>query len=462
MVAARWLDLRGDEAPTTPRSHRGAGRIFETLGAALQLPSTPRFQRTADAVDTIGASPGVEPSTPHCPRLEETPEHDVHDSAKTNSPSDRAVVRRAQASMESTTVARMLDSIAAGADEVDLWGAGLSDLQVSVLLDALRERNRTVRTVDLSRNTIAEESLDSLERLLVQGRVVELKLNGNSVGDAALVRVGRALQRSLGSALAHLSLEANCITDAGVESFCALIQTMECCDSLRTLNLANNKLTAAACRDLLSSLLVHCSVQELNLRRNNLGDDGATDIAEALRHDRYPCALAAVDISENQIGDDGAAALGEALRSPAPLTTINLHGNSIETDGVKALAQGLVTNASFKSVTLSAADSALDVQHFRTSRLVSVRAMNVTDGVFVSELLKFNLNLKKLHKSTLVHDVSHSGRGGACGAIAFAFRRAPLLPALSGRASRPVARAALLSHDLVKPCLQGHADKVAA
>ena len=377
--------------------------MMEAIGAALQLPSTPRFQRTVDAVDAIGASPGVEPSTPHCPRLGDSTVH--HSStAEVASPACRAAVRRAQASLESSTVARTLDSIAGGADEVDLWGAGLSDLQVSVLLDALRERGSSVRTVDLSRNAIAEDSLDSLESLLVQGIVVELKLSGNSVGDAALARIGGALQRARGSDLAHLSLEANCITDAGVERFCAAIETMEY-NPLRTLNLANNMLTAAAARRLLSSLREHCNVHELNLRRNNLGDEGATEIAEALRQDRYPRALAKVDISENHVGDHGASALGESLRSLAPLSVINLHGNPIESDGVKALAQGLVTNANFRSVTLSAADSPLDVQHFRTARHVSVSAMHVSDGIFVSELLKFNLNLKKLHKSTHVRDV---------------------------------------------------------
>ena len=32
--------------------------------------------------------------------------------------------------------------------------------------------------------------------------------------------------------------------------------------------------------------------------------------------------------------------------------------------------------------------------------------MSVPDATFVSELLKFNLNLTELHKSTLVDDVS--------------------------------------------------------
>lgn len=154
-------------------------------------------------------------------------------------------MRRAEASAESAVVARTLDSIVARTmAEVDLWGASLSDMQVSVVLDAVCANSGSIRTVDLGRNTVGEEALRSLEHLLAAGDIKELKLSGNGIGDAALARIASAMPRT-NEGLELLSLEANCLTDAGIEHLCHVLVS-DGCRSLTSLNLANNKLTAPA------------------------------------------------------------------------------------------------------------------------------------------------------------------------------------------------------------------------
>jgi Ran GTPase-activating protein (RanGAP) involved in mRNA processing and transport len=323
-------------------------------------------------------------------------------------------------------VADTLDSLERGAVEVDVWGASLSDMQVSVLLDAVLKRRGCIRSVDLGRNTIGEEALESLEQLLSLSDVQEMKLSGNSIGDEALLRISCALTRA-NSSLTHLSLEANCLTDTGVSELCHSMRA-DACQSLTSLNLANNKLTARCAHTLLAALADSgCMLQHLNLRRNILGDDGMRAVASHLQ--RHTCYMQSLDISANNIGNQGVAAMGEGLREQViiltimpssktaikvtcgltfenvqkrPLTTMNLHGNVFNVDGVRALAQGLVTNTTFKLITLTGADAPLDVQHFRSSKLVTLRAMHVINAAFVSEILKFNLNLTKLDRCTLV------------------------------------------------------------
>ena len=78
-----------------------------------------------------------------------------------------------------------------------------------------------------------------------------------------------------------------------------------------------------------------------------------------------------INVSENQVSDEGASALAEALTSPRPLRSIFLHGNLLQSDGVRALAQGLVTNSSLVSLTLTAADAPIYIQHLRTSPQVT-------------------------------------------------------------------------------------------
>jgi hypothetical protein len=278
----------------TPRSgSRGVGRALEALGAALQLPSTPRFRSTVDAVDAIGSVLGSEPSAPHRPTLPEGPVADTGPSY-----AEAAAVRRVQASAESAVVARALEAIRVGTAELDLWGSGLSDQHVAVVLDAVRGSRSSIRTVDLGCNTIGEEALHALELLLALGDVRELKLGGNSIGDLALARIVKAMPRTSGG-LELMSLEANCLTDAGVAELCSFLET-DGCRSLTSLNVANNNLSAAAAHALQVALSAGNSrVRELHMRRNGMGDLGAFSLASLLRH--KCCHLEILDFAENQV-----------------------------------------------------------------------------------------------------------------------------------------------------------------
>ena len=391
--------------PPPPRSPRGAvsaGALLETLGAALQLPSTPRWKRAVGSVDHLGSVAGKEPSAPHRPPGIEDQEHRAGASdellaALPASPGDHAAARRAQAAGESALVARALDDIRAGAGEVDLWGGGLSDLQVSVLLDALCGSRADLRVLDLGRNTIGEESMCSLERFLETRRDLEqLRLCGNSLGDAAVARLSRALlcarQGGRGSRLTLLSLDANLITDKGAAELTSAIAA-GALQSLTALHLANNKLTGASVLGLLKALSASwppgCGsagegsrgLCELNVRRNSLGDPGACGVAALLQQRR--CEVEALDMADNMIGNAGASALGEALRSAKTLTSLSLQGNpDMDEEGVRALARGLVTNLSFQTIRLSGAEAPLDVQYFRTSK--QVKLLDLRLSVLVS------------------------------------------------------------------------------
>jgi len=176
--------------------------MLEALGAALQLPSTPRFRRTVDAVGALQGtqedslvthiSHGADPSTPHRPLQEQ-------EAALTHwlSPGELAAARRAQASLDSSVVASTLDAVAAGTDEIDVWGAALSDMHLSVVLDAVRDSaSRSTRALDIGRNAVGPEALASLERLLQTSGVQELKLSGNSIDDVSLARLTLALSHA--------------------------------------------------------------------------------------------------------------------------------------------------------------------------------------------------------------------------------------------------------------------------
>src|SRR3990167_1618855 len=82
-------------------------------------------------------------------------------------------------------------------------------------------------------------------------------------------------------------------------------------------------------------------LRTLHLDRCQLGDHGATIIANALGHTR----LIWLDLSENQIGDKGAVALGNALSYyNGRLETLILFSNQIGRIGATALANALLSN----------------------------------------------------------------------------------------------------------------------
>ena len=76
----------------------------------------------------------------------------------------------------------------------------------------------------------------------------------------------------------------------------------------------------------------------LVLTSNNIGDDGATALAEALKSNT---ALATLYLYFNNIGVTGAIALAEVLKNNTALTTLYLTSNNIGDDGAIALAEAL-------------------------------------------------------------------------------------------------------------------------
>jgi len=71
---------------------------------------------------------------------------------------------------------------------------------------------------------------------------------------------------------------------------------------------------------------------------NQIGDEGAATLAEALKHNT---SLTTLDLRGNRIGDEGAAMLAEAVQHNTSLTTLNLAGNRIGDEGAATLAKAL-------------------------------------------------------------------------------------------------------------------------
>ena len=88
----------------------------------------------------------------------------------------------------------------------------------------------------------------------------------------------------------------------------------------------------------------------LNLSSNNIGDDGAKMIADALKVNH---SLKTMSLIGNIIGDDGAKFIADALKDNHCLKMLLLSNNSICDDGAKMIADAMNVNHSLRTLVLS-------------------------------------------------------------------------------------------------------------
>ena len=124
-------------------------------------------------------------------------------------------------------------------------------------------------------------------------------------------------------------------------------------------NAADHKATDTASLSSSSLLLPSCGLVELDLRANDIADEGAAALADLLvspssSSSSSPPTIATLDLWDNAIGAEGAASLASALRSPASwgLRTLNMGQNVLQDQGGALLAAGLEGHRGLTSLSL--------------------------------------------------------------------------------------------------------------
>ncbi|XP_036438696.1 LOW QUALITY PROTEIN: dynein regulatory complex subunit 5 [Colossoma macropomum] len=129
-----------------------------------------------------------------------------------------------------------------------------------------------------------------------------------------------------------------------------LAKALKSCKSLKVLRINQSKVDDEKCRTLVSYLLDHPSLLELDLSHNLIGDRGARAIGKLLNRSR----LEWLDIYDNQIQGSGAQALAHALSKNTSLLYFNLRLNRLGDEGGQAVAQALLKNSTLQNLNLGA------------------------------------------------------------------------------------------------------------
>ena len=246
------------------------------------------------------------------------------------------------------------------ADEtVSMRHAGLSGGKAAEALGAWLAANDTCEQLDLTRNRLGADGVDSLAKALrVNSKCQDLNVSGNGASSEYGAPPSElcALLASYDNALLALDLSSNNLDDSGcAECVRALIKGYQLENGQRCplaeLNLGGNRAakgTATALKELLE--MDTCKLEALRLSWSMLGIYGEW-ILLALKDNK---SLQLLDVSWCGIEEAGAIAIGTAMRTNETLTSLDVSHNRIGPWGAEALADGLAFNSHLKYIDLSA------------------------------------------------------------------------------------------------------------
>lgn len=207
----------------------------------------------------------------------------------------------------------------------------------SILLRA----NRSIHTLLLGHNRLGAKGIKEVASVLHQSAVLHLDLTQNQLDDRAAGLLSKALdpRTSPDCKLQSLNLNNNKIRYKGAYHLAdAFVKGNN--TTLRSLNLSDNFIEAEGAEAFGVVLRFSHTLQELNLSRNKVGDDGIILIAQGLRENK-DSGLKRLDLSWNGIKDQGAGLLADMLKDNSVLTYLNLRSNFICDEGIQKLAQAL-------------------------------------------------------------------------------------------------------------------------
>ena len=111
-----------------------------------------------------------------------------------------------------------------------------------------------------------------------------------------------------------------------------------------------NYITSEGAIKIAGAIKVNKTLQELDIRQNNISDNGAAAISDALKSNS---SLKILNISSNKITDEAAFKIGEAIKMNETLLQLDLSHNSISDDGAAAISDALKSNNSLQMLDMS-------------------------------------------------------------------------------------------------------------
>ena len=209
------------------------------------------------------------------------------------------------------------------------------------------QTNTTIRTLEIHWYSISDEGAESLARALaVNKSLKELNISSNKIGDNGIAHIAMVLQ--INTTLRTLNI-SNCdLSDYGVESLAIALAFNR---SLQELDISSNKISGNGLAYIAIALLINNSLQTLNISLSRiLLSERAEFLGRALA---FNMSLQKLNIRTNEIGDNGIAHIAIGLQTNTTLRTLNISQCNISDEGAESLARALAVNSSLQELDIS-------------------------------------------------------------------------------------------------------------
>ena len=297
------------------------------------------------------------------------------------------------------------------------------------IASALQTNTTRLRTLNVSVCSISDEGVESLAIALAVNRSLqELDISRNQIGDNGIAHIATALQtntttmttlnisncsisdegaESLARALAvnrsiqELDIRSNEIGDNGIAHIATALQTNT--TTMTTLNISNCSISDVGAESLAS--FVNISLQYLNICNNEIGDNGIANIATALQTNTT---MRTLNISNCSISDEGAESLARALAVNRSLQELDISSNKIGNNGMANIATALQTNTTMTTLNISdcsisnvGAESGRALAVNRSLQELDISSNEIGDNgiAHIATALQTNTTMRKLNNS---------------------------------------------------------------
>ena len=132
-----------------------------------------------------------------------------------------------------------------------------------------------------------------------------------------------------------------------------LAESIAKCKTLKVLRLHRSKVDDDKVRVLISHILDHPGLVQLDLSHNLIGDRGARAVGKFINNHSQ---LVKLDLCDNQIRAAGAQAIAHALTKNTTLQFLNLRLNKLGDEGGQAICRSLLKNSTLKEVNIATND----------------------------------------------------------------------------------------------------------
>ena len=221
--------------------------------------------------------------------------------------------------------------------------------QSIVSLANMLQVNKTLTTIGIDiKFFFSAHTLQQLADSLMDNKTLnDLLLSGNAWGNDTVRILAGYLKRSVSLSSFHLN-----VSDIGDAGATALAEVLRTNTTLNSLDLCRNPgIGNPGVMSLCEALKVNTTLSSLNLSGTGISDAGVLSLVEVLKTNTS--SLTSLFLSDIKISHQSLKSIAEVLRVNSTLKDLKFEGNKVGVGGTKLIAESLKANTTLKLLSLS-------------------------------------------------------------------------------------------------------------